>query len=91
MKRASEIFGSVDPHLRVIDGGIRYKHRPNQVDWDKAGGTVCPRCKKETVRFRTQDNVCRQCADLLNEKEIRDEKKRAKFLRLMKSHNARIK
>ena len=94
-KTASELFRQVDPHLTVIDGGTRHynKRRPQQLtnqDWEASGGAVCPRCKEEVVRFRPQDGVCRQCANLLNEKQDRDEKKHAKFLRLVKAHNARV-
>jgi len=88
-KRASEIFASADPHLRVIDGGT-YHRRLNEADWIKAGGAICPRCGWEAVRFRPEDGVCRQCADFLNDKKFSDEKKRAKFLRFVKAHNARV-
>jgi predicted amidophosphoribosyltransferase len=91
MKRASEIFGSVDPHLKVIDGGTRRTQRSKQEDWEASGGAICPRCKNETVRFRPQDGVCRECAESLDEKHFEDEKKRAKQLRYVKAHNARIK
>ncbi len=89
-KKASELFASVDPHLKVIDGGIRRKQHSKQEDWEAAGGGICPRCKEEVVRFRPQDGVCRACADSLNEKHFEDERKRAKQLRYMKAHNARI-
>ncbi len=89
-KTVSEIFAKVDPHLTVIDGSRKHKRRSNQKDWDAAVGTICPRCKRESVRFRPQDGVCRLCADNLNEKEIRDEKKRAKLLRQIEAHNVRI-
>ena len=89
-KKASELFATVDPHLIVIDGGIRHKHRTNKEAWESSGGAICPRCGEETVRFRPEDGVCRQCASLLNVKEDQDKKKHTKFLRLMKAHNARI-
>ena len=89
-KKASEIFGGVDPHLRVIDGGRRRKHSSSQVIWDASGGTICPRCGEEKVRFRPEDGVCRQCAEALNEKELQDERKRAKVLKFVKAHNTRI-
>lgn len=89
-RRASEIFGVVDPHLKVIDGGRRHKCRSSQEDWEASGGVICPRCGEEAIRFRSEDGVCRQCADFLNDKKFSDDKKRAKFLRFVKAHNARI-
>ena len=83
-KRASEIFGTVDPNLRVIEG---HRHL-NKKDWKRSGGAVCPRCGKEAVRFR--HGVCITCAQILNENLDRDEKKRAKQLKFVKAHNARI-
>lgn len=88
-KKASEIFGEVDPHLNVIDGGIGH-HRPKQQEWEASGGARCPRCHQEAVRFRVQDGVCRQCADELNDKKFSDEQKRIKILGFVKAHNARI-
>ena len=88
-KRASEIFGNVDPHLKVIDGGIR-QHQARQKEWEASGGAICPRCHQEAVRFRVQDGVCRRCADALNDKKFSDEKKSAKILRFVKEHNTRI-
>ncbi len=88
-KRVSEIFGSVDSNLKVIDASHRHPKKPLS-DWEASGGAFCPRCNEEAVRFRPQDGVCRKCADALNEKQDRDEKKRAKFLRFVKAHNARI-
>ena len=58
-EKASEIFGRVDPHLRVINGGIRYKRRSNQEDWEKAGGVHCSECQQETARL--VDGLCPQC------------------------------
>jgi uncharacterized Zn finger protein (UPF0148 family) len=94
-KRASEIFAAVDPNLKVIDGGSRRRRRrklsaQSMLDWQKLGGTKCPRCGQDALRFRPQDGVCIVCAGQLNEKELRDEKKRAQFLRYMRAHNARI-
>ena len=88
-KRASEIFGSVDPNLEVINASHRHLKKPLS-NWEASAGAICPKCHEEAVRFRPEDGVCRQCADALNEKQDRDEKKRAKFLRFMKAHNARI-
>jgi hypothetical protein len=62
-KKASEIFGEVDPHLTVIDGGTRRRHRSmplTQTDWDRARGVLCPRCNNETLRLI--NGVCPQCA-----------------------------
>lgn len=88
-KRASEIFGSVDPHLKVINAS--HRHRKMSVsEWEASGGAICPRCEQEAIRFRPEDGVCRSCADSLNEKHFKDERKRAKFLRFVKAHNARI-
>jgi hypothetical protein len=94
-KRASEIFAVVDPNLKVIDGGTRRRrHRKlstqAMLDWQKLGGTKCLRCGQDALRFRPQDGVCIFCAQKLNEKEIRDERKRARFLRFMRAHNAQI-
>jgi len=94
-KRASEIFGAVDPHLKVIDGGSRRRNskRPSakaEADWNKLGGSKCPRCGIDALRFRPEDGVCVFCGQALNEKELRDERKRARFLKYMKAHNARI-
>ena len=58
-KRASEIFGEVDPHLKVINGGTHWKSRLTKTDWDKAGGLVCPECGRETVRMI--DGLCPEC------------------------------
>lgn len=91
MKRASEIFHPVDPQLNVIDRGRRRTGRKGKgQDWKQAGGAVCPRCNQEAVRFRPEDGVCLQCAKDLNEKVDRDEKKRARQLKFIKQHNARI-
>ena len=94
-KRASEIFAAVDPHLKVIDGGSRRRRArrlspKGQADWDNLGGAKCPRCGQDAVRFRPEDGVCIFCAGVLNEKELRDERKRARFLKFQKAHNARI-
>lgn len=87
--RASELFHQVDPNLRVIDGGTR-QHKTPLGNWEASGGAFCPKCHQEVVRFRPEDGLCRQCADELNEKHFNDEKKRDKFLRFVKAHNARI-
>jgi len=88
-KRASEIFGSVDPNLKVIDASHRHSKKPLS-DWEASGGAICPSCKEEAVRFRPQDGVCRQCADSLNKKYFKDEKKRDNLRKFIKAHNARI-
>jgi len=89
-KRASEIFGPVDPQLKVIDGGTRRHKKKELSDWEKLDGAKCPKCGKDALRFRPQDGVCMVCAGEANEKELRDERKRARFLRYMRAHNARI-
>ena len=63
-KRASEIFAAVDPNLKVIDGGTRCRrHRKlsarAMLDWQKLGGTKCPRCGGETQRLI--EGKCPQC------------------------------
>lgn len=59
-------------------------------DWDAAAGVPCPRCGKEAIRFRPEDKVCLDCAVKLNEKIDRDQRKRERFLKFMKTHNARL-
>lgn len=94
-KRASEIFAAVDPHLTVIDAGRRHRRAKRlspkgQADWDNSGGAKCPSCGQDAVRFRPEDGVCVFCAQTMNEKELRDERKRVRFLKFQKAHNARI-
>ena len=88
-KRSSEIFAVVDPGLNVVNGGRRRRAKRKDA-WKASGGAICPRCGQEAVRFRPEDGVCRQCGDFLNDKKFQDDKNRAKFLRQVKSHNARI-
>ena len=91
MKKASEIFHPVDPDLNVIDRGQRRTGRKGKgQDWERTGGALCPRCGQEAVRFRLQDGVCLQCVQVLNEKQNTDDKKRARQLKFIKQHNARI-
>jgi hypothetical protein len=69
-KRASEIFGAVDPHLTVIDGGTRHRHRSKpltEMDWDSAEGVICKICGQES--FRLKGGVCIHC---LEKKELQD-------------------
>ncbi len=88
MKGAREIFAPVDPQLRIIGG---HRHRKSaEKNWEDAGGAVCPLCGEEAVRFRPEDGVCRQCADRLNEKQIKGESKQVRWLKHVKAHNARI-
>jgi len=90
-KRASEIFGSVDPELNVIDRGRRRTGQKGKAqDWKQSGGALCPRCGQEAVRFRPRDGVCLQCVRDLDEKQDRDDKKRARQLKFINQHNARI-
>jgi predicted amidophosphoribosyltransferase len=61
-KKASEIFGGVDPHLKVVDGGVRRSSRrrvSTEEEWAKSGGLFCPQCGDEVVRLI--DGICRQC------------------------------
>jgi len=89
-KKASEIFAVVDPHLKVIDAGTHRHKKKELSDWEKLDGSKCPKCGKDALRFRPQDGVCMVCAGEANEKELRDERKRARFLRYMRAHNAQI-
>ncbi|MDO8634905.1 MAG: hypothetical protein Q7R34_01485 [Dehalococcoidia bacterium] len=59
-------------------------------DWVAAAGEPCPRCGMEAIRFRPEDKVCLNCAVKLNEKIDRDQRKRDRFLKFMKAHNAKI-
>lgn len=83
-KRASEIFGPVDPNLKVIDGGThrwhRRQHRPeplSQEEWDRVRGVLCPRCNNETLRLI--NGVCLQCARQMSQEW--EEKKEDKAMR----------
>jgi hypothetical protein len=62
-KRASQIFGEVDPKLKVVNGNVRRNSPKSPVmtegDWDKAGGMFCSQCKREVVRLI--NGVCPQC------------------------------
>ncbi|MBA7675876.1 hypothetical protein ES703_84115 [subsurface metagenome] len=90
-KTASEIFHPVDPGLNVIDRRYRTTGRKGKVqDWEKSGGALCSRCKQEAVRFRPRDGLCLQCVRDLDEKQDRDDKKRARQLKFINQHNARI-
>jgi len=62
-KRASEIFGEVDPHLTVIDG-TRRRHRSlplTHSDWERAKGIICQVCGRETLQ--SFNGLCPQCAN----------------------------
>jgi len=62
-KKASEIFGAVDPHLKVIDGGTRRRHRTTpltQMDWDRARGVICQECGRETLQII--NGLCPKCS-----------------------------
>ena len=87
-KTASEIFHPVDLGLNVID---RYTGRKTKArDWKQTGGAFCPQCNQEAVRFRPRDGLCLQCVRDLDEKQDRDDKKRARQLKFINQHNARI-
>jgi len=89
MKRKSiaDVLHAVDPDLKVISGGLRKKKGTN---WEMAEGNECPRCHVKALRFRPEDGVCINCAQFLNEKELQDARKKAKVLKYVKAHNARI-
>ena len=57
-------------------------------EWSNPGA-VCPSCKREA--FRVSAGLCTMCWSSKNEKYYRDKRKKDKFLKFMKSHNARIK
>ena len=83
----------VDPDLRIIK--IPHRKVPPQEsreNWEKAGGTLCPVCGQETVRIIRIGKWagCLDCQRKHDEKEERDQVKKEKFLKYMKSHNARI-
>ena len=59
-------------------------------EWERAKGVVCPQCHREVFRVRLQDGVCIPCAYRQDDKYVRDREKRARFLRFMKRHNAKI-
>ena len=91
LKKASEIFHPVDPNLNVIDRGQRRTgQKPHPQAWDKAGGAFCPNCNQEAVRFSPVNGFCLECNRELNKKEQAEEKKRAKLLKVIQQHNARI-
>ena len=87
--RLREVLQAVDPSLTIVSGHRRTR-KPKERDWVQAGGAICPRCGEEAVRFRPQDGVCLACARALNEKEDADKKKRDKFQKFRKRHNARV-
>jgi len=89
-KRASEIFGSVDPELHVIDRRRHTGRKGKTRDWERAGGVFCPQCNQEAVRFRPRDGLCLECVRAQDEKQISDEKKRARQLKFINQHNARV-
>lgn len=91
VKKASELFHPVDPDLHVIDRGQRRTGRKGKArDWEQTGGEVCPACGQEVVRFIPQTKLCIVCDQELIEKQDRDDKKRAKQLKFINQHNARI-
>lgn len=87
-KTVREIFGEVDPNLKIVPGGRHWKI--SGADWLAAGGAFCSRCKKEALWFRPEDGVCKECTRFLDEKYWSDKKKHTKVLRFVKAHNARI-
>ena len=92
MKRASEIFKEVDPHLNVIDRGSRRTGRKGTSEqWRRSGGAFCLRCGQEAVRFNSYNGLCTQCNQELIEKEDKEEKKLARQRKFIQQHNARLK
>ena len=84
----SHILHEVDPNLTII---TRSKGRKsNARNWEMAAGSECPRCHQKALRFRTTDGVCIACVQAIEEKTERDDNKRAKILKYVKAHNARI-
>ena len=57
------------------------------IDWDLDAGDLCPRCNKPSLRFK--DGVCLPCVGELANQADRKERKRQRFLRFAKTHNAR--
>ena len=86
-KKLSQVLHEVDPGLKIIEGSVRRKTATSN-DWILAGGALCSQCGLEAVRFCR--GVCIKCAQDLNEKLDRDEKKRARQIKFVKQHNARI-
>jgi len=88
-KNLRQILNAVDPALTVLTRGRR-RRKTTQRDWEAAAGDTCPRCGQPALRFRPEDGVCISCARGLNEKEERDKKKKDRFQKFRKNHNARI-
>lgn len=59
-------------------------------EWDKLEGAVCSQCGQSRLRFRPSRGVCEFCAQTMDEKELKDAEKRARDLKFVKEHNARI-
>ena len=83
-RKLSEVLHSVDPDLKVIEGGRRrhqpkspkgetYYFRPStmsEADWNLAAGIVCSNCGHEV--FQSRDGLCMSCWEKANEYEVRD-------------------
>lgn len=65
-RRIAEVFGAVDPNLKVISGGVRRRKKQSEVNWDLAGGLRCKKCGAEVVRLI--NGYCVDC-DTLREAE----------------------
>lgn len=72
-KKASEIFGPVDPNLNVINAGHRPRKRKPMTtrDWDNAAGVECPNCHRETLR--TINGVCPRCAHQVEAERVENQ------------------
>ena len=57
-KSISEALHEVDPNLKIIEGGIRYRRSASK-EWHSAKGVICLECEQETLRII--DGLCPQC------------------------------
>lgn len=76
-KKAKEIFGQVDPNLRVVSAGRHKKTVKREEtemvsvnDWENAKGRMCSKCGREC--FRVIDSLCSLCN---NKKVAKDDRK----------------
>ena len=88
MRTLRSVLKDADPNLNIAPR--RGRRKMTHQDWEAAEGKQCPRCGNPALRFRIEDGVCRECANGLNEKVSRDEKKKAQFEKHRKAWNARV-